>query len=209
MDGELDGLRLPGGVDPGGPALEAEVEGVGDLSTVLVDEGAAGQEDVAAASGSQEPGEEVGGEPVIGIGEADPLSPGPPHPEVSGKALSAVVRLDDLDVEVGSPRPAPAGPRRVVAGPVQDEHDLKTVVRVVLGVERAQEAGQVRGHPVDGDDEADQGRAAAHPRGPRQRGPHQIMSRRSSAVRRAQAPASSRRRSSGAVTRPATTSPTA
>ena len=111
MDGELDGLRLPGGVDPRRPALEAEVEGVGDLRTALVDEGAAGQEDIAAAPGGQEPGEEVGGEPVIGIGEADPLAPGPLHPEVSGASLSAVVRLDDLDVEVGSPRPAPAGPR--------------------------------------------------------------------------------------------------
>ena len=111
MDGELDGLRLPDGVGPDGPALEAEVEGVGHLSAVLVDEGAAGQEDVAAASGGQEPGEEVGGEPVIGIGEADPLAPGPLHPEVSSASLSAVVRLDDLDVEVGSPRPAPAGPR--------------------------------------------------------------------------------------------------
>ena len=48
VDGELDGLRLPGGVDPDGPALEAEVEGVGRLSTVLVNEGAAGQEDVVA-----------------------------------------------------------------------------------------------------------------------------------------------------------------
>ena len=111
MDGELDGLRLPGGVDPGRPALEAEVEGVGDLLAVLVDEGAAGQEDIAAAPGCQESGEEVGGEPVIGIGEADPLAPGPLHPEVAGAALSAVVRLDDLDVEVGSPCPAPTGPR--------------------------------------------------------------------------------------------------
>ena len=208
MDGELDGLRLTGGIGPSSPALEAEVEGVGRLSTVLVNEGAAGQEDVAAAPGGQESGEEVGGEPVIGVGKADPLPSGPCHPEVSGAPLSAVARLDDLDVEVCSPRPGSADSRRVVAGPVQDEHDPEAVVRVVLGVERAQEAGQVGGHTVDGGDEADQGRTAARPSGHRHRGLHQIRSRRSSAVRRAQAPASSRMRSSEAVTRPATTSST-
>ena len=106
---EIVGDRLARGILAGqglAPTLRHHGANEG-LFTAL----AAGQEDVAAASGSQEPGEEVGGEPVIGIGEADPLSPGPLHPEVSGASLSAVVRLDDLDVEVGSPRPAPAGPR--------------------------------------------------------------------------------------------------
>jgi len=111
VDGELDGLRLTGGIGPSSPALETEVERVGRLSTVLVDEGAAGQEEVASAPGAQEPGEEVGGEPVIGVGKADPLPVGASHSDVSGAALSPVVRLDDLDVEVCSPRPGSADPR--------------------------------------------------------------------------------------------------
>lgn len=111
VDGELNGLRLPDGVHPGGLALEAETEGAGNLSAVLVDEDTAGQKNVATAPGDQGPGEGVEGEPAIGIEEADPPSPSSLHPEAPGAFLSIVVRLDGLDVKVGSPRPAPADPR--------------------------------------------------------------------------------------------------
>lgn len=84
---------------------------MGDLSAVLANEGAAGQGDVATAPSGQEPGKEVGGEPVTGIGEADLLPLDPPHPKTSNVSLSAVIRLGDLGIEIGPPRPTPAGPR--------------------------------------------------------------------------------------------------
>ena len=108
MDRELDGLWLTGGVDPSGPVLETKVEGVPQPVVLLVDDGAAGQQDVTPAPGIQQPGEEVGGEPVIGIGEGYPVSSRVLHSQVAGPALPTVVGLNDLDVEVCSPGPGAA-----------------------------------------------------------------------------------------------------